>query len=84
MSLTVQAADTLSQVQADPDRLAQVLRILRVNALRYTPADKGVAVAPGAPGAAGMRGLQPIQRGGSVSYGTATEWRRPARFLSSR
>jgi two-component system OmpR family sensor kinase len=41
--LTVQAAD-LPAVQADPDRVAQVLHNLLANALRYTPAGGSITV----------------------------------------
>ncbi len=37
VTLTSQIADDLPLVQADPDRVAQVLRNLLVNALRHTP-----------------------------------------------
>ncbi len=37
VTLTSQIADNLPPVQADPDRVAQVLRNLLVNALRHTP-----------------------------------------------
>lgn len=37
VALTSQIADDLPPVQADPDRVAQVLRNLLINALRHTP-----------------------------------------------
>lgn len=37
IALIIQAADDLSVIQADPDRLAQVLGNLVGSALRYTP-----------------------------------------------
>jgi signal transduction histidine kinase len=42
--LTTQAPKDLPAVQADPDRVAQVLRNLLVNALRHTPPGGSVAV----------------------------------------
>ncbi|MBC8448777.1 MAG: HAMP domain-containing protein [Chloroflexi bacterium] len=44
ISLDVQVADSLPAVQADPDRLAQVLRNLLGNALRHTPAGGQIAI----------------------------------------
>jgi two-component system OmpR family sensor kinase len=44
VSLTVQLADDLAPVQADADRVAQVLRNLMVNALRHTPSGGSVTV----------------------------------------
>ena len=41
---TVELAEDLPPVQADPDRLAQVLRNLLVNALRHTPPGGSVTV----------------------------------------
>ena len=52
VALSLQVPDTLPAVQADPDRLAQVLRNLLANAIRYTPAggrvSLGAAVEEGA------------------------------------
>jgi two-component system OmpR family sensor kinase/two-component system sensor histidine kinase BaeS len=45
VTLAVELADGLPTVRADPDRLAQVLRNLLVNALRHTPPDGLVTVA---------------------------------------
>jgi two-component system OmpR family sensor kinase/two-component system sensor histidine kinase BaeS len=42
--LTTTIPDSLPTVQADPDRMAQVLRNLLVNALRHTPAGGSVTV----------------------------------------
>ena len=39
ISLQVEAAPNLPEVEVDPDRMAQVLGNLLSNALRYTPAD---------------------------------------------
>jgi two-component system OmpR family sensor kinase/two-component system sensor histidine kinase BaeS len=44
VTLDVQVPDDLKVVQADPDRLAQVLRNLMVNALRHTPSGGRVTV----------------------------------------
>lgn len=44
VELVVQTPSDLPAVQADPDRLAQVLRNLLVNALRHTPAGGSVAL----------------------------------------
>jgi len=44
VTLTGQVPDDLPTVQADPDRLAQVLRNLLVNALRHTPPGGSVTV----------------------------------------
>jgi two-component system OmpR family sensor kinase len=44
VTLTALAGDGLPGVQADSDRVAQVLRNLIINALRYTPAGGSVAV----------------------------------------
>ncbi len=44
VSLTVQTADDLPAVQADADRVAQVLRNLLINALRHTPSGGSVTV----------------------------------------
>jgi signal transduction histidine kinase len=44
VALTVQHPDDLPLVRADPDRLAQVLRNLLINALRHTPAGGSVTV----------------------------------------
>ena len=44
VNLTAQLPDDLAPAQADPDRVAQVLRNLLVNALRYTPSDGSVTV----------------------------------------
>ena len=46
-ALSLQAASDLPSVQADPDRLAQVLRNLLANAIRYTPAGGSVTLAAG-------------------------------------
>lgn len=42
VALAADVPDTLPLVQADPDRIAQVLRNLLVNALRHTPAGGSV------------------------------------------
>lgn len=55
VALTVQAPDTPLIVQADPDRLAQVLRNLVVNALRHTPAGGQVTLAVEAPASGEVR-----------------------------
>lgn len=47
--LTADLPDDLSLVQADPDRLAQVLRNLLANALRHTPPDGQVTVGAAMP-----------------------------------
>jgi signal transduction histidine kinase len=44
VSLTVQLPDDLAPALADPDRVAQVLRNLLVNALRHTPSGGSVTV----------------------------------------
>jgi signal transduction histidine kinase len=44
VTLTAQLPDLLPDVQADPDRVAQVLRNLVVNALRHTPPGGSVMV----------------------------------------
>jgi len=44
VSLTASIPDSLPAVQADPDRVAQVLRNLLVNALRHTPSGGSVTV----------------------------------------
>jgi len=44
VSLSAQLPDDLAPVQADPDRVAQVLRNLLVNALRHTPPGGSVTV----------------------------------------
>ena len=44
VNLTASLPDDLPKVQADPDRVSQVLRNLLVNALRYTPAGGSVTV----------------------------------------
>jgi two-component system OmpR family sensor kinase len=44
VSLTAQLPDDLAPAQADPDRVAQVLRNLLVNALRHTPSGGSVTV----------------------------------------
>ena len=44
VALITQMPDELPTVRADPDRLAQVLRNLTVNALRYTPSGGAVTV----------------------------------------
>jgi two-component system OmpR family sensor kinase/two-component system sensor histidine kinase BaeS len=44
VSLIVQLPDDLAPAQADPDRVAQVLRNLLVNALRHTPPGGSVTV----------------------------------------
>ncbi len=48
LHLNVELPDALPLVQADPDRLAQVLRNLLVNALRHTPAGGVVTVSASA------------------------------------
>jgi two-component system OmpR family sensor kinase/two-component system sensor histidine kinase BaeS len=48
VSLYAQPPDDLEPVQADPDRVAQVLRNLLVNALRHTPAGGSVTVSAAA------------------------------------
>jgi two-component system OmpR family sensor kinase/two-component system sensor histidine kinase BaeS len=45
VTLSADIPDGLPPVQADPDRLAQVLRNLLVNAMRHTPAGGSVTVA---------------------------------------
>jgi signal transduction histidine kinase len=45
VALAAEVPDDLPVVQADPDRLAQVLRNLLVNALRHTPPGGSVSVA---------------------------------------
>ncbi len=44
VALTAEIPDDLPEVQADPDRVAQVLRNLLINALRHTPPGGSVAV----------------------------------------
>jgi two-component system sensor histidine kinase BaeS len=44
VTITTSGPDTLPPVQADPERLQQVLSILLTNALRHTPAGGTVAV----------------------------------------
>ena len=44
VTLTTQGSDDLPRVQADPDRVAQILRNLLLNALRHTPAGGSVTV----------------------------------------
>jgi two-component system OmpR family sensor kinase len=44
VNLTTSIPDSLPAVQADPDRVAQVLRNLLVNALRHTPSGGSVTV----------------------------------------
>jgi signal transduction histidine kinase len=44
VTLTADLPDDLPQVQADPDRVAQILRNLVLNALRHTPANGSVTV----------------------------------------
>ncbi|MCL7454339.1 MAG: ATP-binding protein [Anaerolineae bacterium] len=44
VELRVEMAGDLPQVQADPDRLAQILRNLLVNALRHTPRGGSVVI----------------------------------------
>ena len=44
VTLTNQSPDDLPDVQADPDRVAQVLRNLLINALRHTPPGGSVTV----------------------------------------
>jgi two-component system OmpR family sensor kinase/two-component system sensor histidine kinase BaeS len=54
--LVLQSANGLPLVQADPDRLAQVLRNLLANAIRYTPAGGQVTLAAqGSPGEPALR-----------------------------
>ena len=48
VSLAVQLADDLAPVQADADRIAQVLRNLLANALRHTPSGGSVMVSASA------------------------------------
>jgi two-component system OmpR family sensor kinase/two-component system sensor histidine kinase BaeS len=50
--LSAQLPDTLPTVQADPDRVAQVLRNLLINALRHTPPGGSVTVLACTAGAA--------------------------------
>ncbi len=50
VSLFASLPDDLPAVQADPDRVSQVLRNLLVNALRYTPAGGTVTVDAGSAG----------------------------------
>ena len=52
VSLAVDLPKGLPAIQADPDRLAQVLRNLLVNALRHTPAGGSVTVSARADGSA--------------------------------
>ena len=49
MALTFHHPDELPQVQTDPDRVAQVLRNLLVNAIRQTPNGGSVTVSATAP-----------------------------------
>jgi two-component system OmpR family sensor kinase/two-component system sensor histidine kinase BaeS len=44
VNLAVRLPDDLPPVQADPDRVAQILRNLLLNALRHTPAGGSIAV----------------------------------------
>jgi two-component system OmpR family sensor kinase/two-component system sensor histidine kinase BaeS len=53
IALASNVLDNLPAVQADPDRVAQVLRNLLVNALRHTPAGGSVTVAA-------------VQKGGAI------------------
>ncbi len=48
VSLSAQLPDDLAPIQADPDRVAQVLRNLLVNALRHTPPGGSVTVSAAA------------------------------------
>lgn len=48
VDLQVEVPPDLPRVQADPDRLAQILRNLLINALRHTPAGGRVAVSAAA------------------------------------
>ena len=48
VSLSAQLPDDLAPAQADPDRVAQVLRNLLVNALRHTPSGGSVTVSAAA------------------------------------
>jgi signal transduction histidine kinase len=44
LALSLQFPDSLPTVQADPDRVAQILRNLLINALRHTPSGGSVTV----------------------------------------
>jgi two-component system OmpR family sensor kinase/two-component system sensor histidine kinase BaeS len=64
VTLSASLPDALLPVQADPDRVAQVLRNLLANALRYTPAGGTVTVDAGSYG--GMVEVAVADTGGGI------------------